>query len=104
MTTYTVVRFRPKPDMQQEFVDTYSSLKRDFDGLKKIALVKVSDTEYFAVAEWERTEHLAAARPLMAGNLQQFRHTLEFMGDESNVTEAFSGEAIYELPSEKSAK
>ena len=104
MTTYTVVRFRPKPGMQQEFVETYTSLKRDFDGLRKMALVKVSEEVYFAVAEWEKTEHLVAARPLMAGNLQQFRHTLDFMADESNVTDAFSGEAVYELPGESPAK
>jgi hypothetical protein len=101
MTTYAVVRFKPKPGLEQEFVDRYTSLKREFDGLRKAALAKTAEGEYFAVAEWESEAHLAAARPLMAGNLATFRETLQFIGTEPNVTEAFSGKAIYHVPTEK---
>ena len=101
MTTYTVVRFRPKPELEQDFVDKYTSLKREFDGLVKAALMRTADGDYFAVAEWESEAHLAAARPAMAGNLANFRETLQFMGSEPNVTEAFSGTAIYHVPPRK---
>jgi hypothetical protein len=104
MTTYTVVRFKPKPGLEQDFVDRYTSLKRDFDGLRKAALAKTPEGDYFAVAEWESEAHLVAARPLMAGNLATFRETLQFIGHEPSVTEAFSGKAIYHVPPEKGDK
>jgi hypothetical protein len=75
MTTYTVVRFKPKPGLEQEFLDRYTSIKREFDGLRKAALAKISDGDYFAIAEWESEAHLAAARPTMAGNLATFQDT-----------------------------
>jgi hypothetical protein len=104
MTAFNVVRFRVKAGSEDEFESVYANLKRDFAGLRNIALVRNAPndegdadsgfTKYFAVGEWESFEDIRNARPRMGGNLDQFRHTL--VPDGKAVTDAISGEAIYE--------
>lgn len=103
MTAFNVVRFRVKAGCEDEFESVYASLKRDFPGLRNIALVRNAPknegdadsgfTRYFAVGEWDSFD-IRNARPRMGGNLDQFRHTL--VPDGKAVTGAISGEAIYE--------
>ncbi|WEX76054.1 DUF718 domain-containing protein [Sinorhizobium numidicum] len=96
MTAYNVVKFRVKPGEQGQFESWYRELPRNFDGLRKVSLIKTGERHYCAIGEWESFDHMVAARPLMVGNLEKFRHTLEDLGEERGVTDAVSGEAIYE--------
>jgi ABC-type long-subunit fatty acid transport system fused permease/ATPase subunit len=67
---------------------------RDFEGLRKFALIKTGDRSYCSIGEWESVEHLAASRARMKANLDTFRETLEELGD--GVTDAVSGEVVFE--------
>lgn len=95
MRAMNVVRFRPKPGKGGEFEKIYRSLAREFEGLRKISLVKAADGRYFGVGEWESFDHLVAARPAMAKNLDQFRHLLVSFSEELGVTDAISGNVAY---------
>ncbi len=97
MTTYSVVRFRAKSGQEQEFEERFRNLARDFDGLRKFVLIKTGERTYCSIGEWESVDHLAACRPRMIGNLDNFRHTLEDFGEDKGVTDAVSGEAILEV-------
>jgi quinol monooxygenase YgiN len=99
MTAYGVVRFRPKPGHEEEFETTFRRLPRNFEGLRKFALIKTGEETYCSISEWESYDHMVAARPKMAGNLDQFRHTLEKFEGDLGVTDAVSGEAIFEMTS-----
>jgi hypothetical protein len=99
MTAYNVVRFRTKPGQAQEFEDRFRNLPRDFEGLRKFALIKTGEDTYCSIGEWESYNDMVAARPSMVVNLDNFRHTLAEFGDGREVTDAVSGEAIYEIHS-----
>ena len=89
-----VVRFRPKPGREDEFEQLFTSMTREFAGLRRAMLVKSQDGRYFSIGEWDSFEDMAAARPAMVGNLDKFRHTLlEF--DKTGVTDPISGEVVY---------
>ncbi|MCZ4092603.1 antibiotic biosynthesis monooxygenase [Ensifer psoraleae] len=96
ITAYNVVRFRTKPGLEDEFEDWFCKLRRDFEGLRKMALIKTGDRSYCSIGEWESYDHIIAARPKMISNLDKFRHSLEVQGESIDVTDAVSGEAIYE--------
>lgn len=96
MTFYASVRFRTRPGHEQEFETLFTGLARDFAGLRRFALIRTGQRDYCSMAEWEDIDALAAARPLMISNLDRFRHTLEDLGEGRGVTDAVSGEAIYE--------
>ncbi|MBB4188186.1 antibiotic biosynthesis monooxygenase family protein [Sinorhizobium terangae] len=96
MTAYNVVRFRTKPGSEDEFEEWFRKLRRDFEGLRKMALIKTGERSYCSIGEWESFDHIVAARPKMISNLDKFRHSLEAQGEGSDVTDAVSGEAIYE--------
>lgn len=98
MTAYNVVKFRAKPDQILEFEKRYTDISRDFEGLKKLVLIKTGDPQnYCAIGEWVSIADLENARPAMLENLKTFRDTLEEV-HVGHVTEAVSGEAIYEIP------
>lgn len=97
MTAYSIVRFRTKSGLEGDFLKQYRELPRSFDGLRKIALIKTGPGSFCGVGEWESMEHVIAARPAMIGNLDTFRHTLEELGADLGVTDAVSGDAVYEV-------
>jgi hypothetical protein len=89
-----VVRFRPKPGEEAEFERLFTSMTREFAGLRRAMLVKAQDDRYFSIGEWDSFETMAAARPAMVGNLDKFRHTLlEF--EKTGVTDPISGEVVH---------
>ncbi|MGI6854337.1 DUF718 domain-containing protein [Mesorhizobium sp. 1B3] len=94
MAAYSVVRFRAKLDQEEAFRTTFLGLDRHFEGLRRFVLIKTGDRSYCSIGEWDSYDHLAACRPRMIANLDQFRHTLEEVGE--GVTDAVSGESIYE--------
>jgi len=95
MRAMSVVRFKPKPGKGDEFEKLYRSLTREFEGLRKVSLVKASDDRYFAVGEWDTFDHLVAARPSMAGNLDKFRHLLDSFSEDLGVTDPISGSVAF---------
>lgn len=96
MTAYGMVRFRVKPGQAEEFERRFASLPRQFDGLRKFALVKTGDHSYCSVGEWDSYGAIVAARPGMASNLDAFRDLLEDLGNGLGCTDPVSGEAVYE--------
>ena len=89
-----VVRFRPKPGEEAEFERLFTTVTREFAGLRRAMLVKAQDGRYFSIGEWDSFEDMVTARPAMVGNLDKFRHTLlEF--EKTGVTDPISGEVIY---------
>ncbi|AYG60892.1 DUF718 domain-containing protein [Rhizobium jaguaris] len=96
MTAFNVVRFQTKVGFEEEFEEQYRKLSREFEGLRRIVLIKTGPQAYCGIGEWDGLEHMIAARPLMIGNLDNFRHTLQELGGDIGVTDAISGEAIYE--------
>ena len=97
MTAFNIVRFRAKPEFLHEFQELYRTLPRSFEGLRKISLVKTGDFTFCGIGEWESLEAMSAARPGMIGNLDNFRHMLEEPGGEPGVTDAVSGNVVYEF-------
>lgn len=95
MTVYSVVRFRAKLGHDEDFRALFLGIERQFDGLRKAVLIQTGDRAYCSIGEWESVDHLSASRPRMIANLDMFRHTLEEIV-EGNVTDAVSGEALYE--------
>ncbi|WP_353471927.1 antibiotic biosynthesis monooxygenase [Salipiger sp. H15] len=95
MRAMTVVKFKPKPGMEEEFEALYKSLKREFDGLRRMSLVKSTDGGYFGVGEWDSFDHLVAARQAMQDNLDKFRHTLSSFSEDMGVTDAMSGNVAF---------
>ncbi|MBE9636303.1 DUF718 domain-containing protein [Salipiger mangrovisoli] len=95
MHAMTVVKFMPKLGMEEEFETIYKSLSREFDGLRRISLVKGTDGGYFGVGEWDSFDHLVAARQAMQNNLDQFRHTLSSFSEDLGVTDAMSGNVAF---------
>jgi len=95
MRAMSVVRFKPKPGKGEEFEKVYCSLTREFEGLRKVSLVKATDDRYFAVGEWDTFDHLVAARPAMGKNLDQFRHLLESVSEDLGVTDPISGRVAF---------
>jgi hypothetical protein len=96
MAAYTVVRFRPKAGQHEEFQTLFCGIVREFQGLRKFALIKSASGEYFSMAEWDTFDDIVAARPQMIRNLDTFRHTLDDYGEGIGVTNAISGEAVLE--------
>lgn len=91
-----VVRFHPKPGHEEEFEQIFKKATREFEGLRRVRLVKAPDGRYFSLGEWDSFDDIVAARPLMAGNLSKFRHTLtELDGKQEGVTDPISGEVIF---------
>ena len=95
MRAMSVVRFKPKPGKGDEFEKIYRGLTREFEGLRKISLVKATDDRYFAVGEWDSYDHLVASRPAMVKNLDQFRHLLESVSEDHGVTDPISGTVAF---------
>ncbi len=104
MTAYNVVRFRVKPDREKEFLDRHRKIDRTLPGMRRFTLIKVGDSAYCVVGEWQSFEHLTNARPQMIGILDTFRHCLEDLGNGLGISDPVSGEAVMEFkPAAKKA-
>src|SRR6478735_3108325 len=88
VTAFNVVRFQATAGFEEECEEKDRKQPREFDGLRKMALIKTGPQAYCAIGEWESFEHIAAARPLMSGNMHSFRHALQEHGGDIGVTDA----------------
>ena len=98
MSAFNVVRFRVKPDREQEFLAAHRELGLDgFNGARRFTLVKTGDGKYCVIGEWQSFDHIIGARPQMIGLLDSFRHCLEDLGADLGVTDPVSGEAVMDV-------
>src|SRR6185436_6255896 len=95
MVAFNVVRFRVKPDHEQEFLAAHRELGLDgFNGARRFTIVKTGDGRYCIIGGWQSFDHIVGARPQMIGLLDRFRHCLEDLGAELGLTDPVSGEAV----------
>lgn len=98
MTAMNVVHMRVKPGKEQEYLDIHKSMiAGDMRGAQNFRLVKTGERSFIVIGEWESFEALAAARPMMIGNLDRLRPLLEDLGGGRGVTEPWSGEVVLTL-------
>ena len=91
MTAFNAVRFRVKPDRDEEFLDAHRNADRNWPGLRRASLIQTGQGAYCIVGEWDDMDSLAAARPHMLATLDSFRDCLD--GD----TDPVSGPVVLEL-------
>lgn len=106
MSAFNVVRFRVKPEGEEDFLAFHRAANPEFEGMRRFTLFKTADRTYCVIGEWESFDHLAAARPQMLGLLDNFRHHLEDLGAELGVSDAVSGAAIIDRagPAKRAAR
>lgn len=91
MTAFNVVRFKVKPEREQEFLEAHASVERNWPGLRHANMIQTGDQRYCIIGEWDDMDAMAAARPHMIATLDTFRDTLE--GD----TDPVSGPVVLAL-------
>jgi Antibiotic biosynthesis monooxygenase len=103
MSAFNVVRFRVKPEHEQEFVSAHRTMRPTAKGFLRANLIKTGDHTYCIVAEWRSYANLAAARPELIGMLDTVRGMLEDLGEGIGVTDPVSGESVVSLTAAKIA-
>ena len=91
MTAFNTVRFKVKPDRDQEFLDAHAKVERNWPGMRHANMIKTGEGAYCIIGEWDDMANLSAARPQMLATLDTFRDTLE--GD----TDPVAGPVVLEL-------
>jgi hypothetical protein len=97
MTAYNVVRMRPKPGREQDFLTAVKSANTAFKGVRKVALIKTGERAYCLIGEWDSMQNIVDARSAMVRDLDGFRDLLEDLGGGLGVTDPVSGEVVQEL-------
>lgn len=98
MTAFNVVRYRVRPEYEEEFLRLNKEVDRsNLVGLRSASLIKTGERSYCMIGEWDSMESIVAARPLMVKNLERGRGMLEDLGEGRGVTDAVSGEVVSEL-------
>ncbi len=97
MAAFNVVRFRVKPGRDQEFLDAHKHILEEWQGLRRVSIVKTGEQIYCLIAEWVDVDALGKARPHMVATLNTFREHLENLGEGKGVTDAISGPVVLEL-------
>ena len=97
MSAFNAVRFRVKPDRDQEFLDAHKGIAGSWPGLRHVNIIKTGDRSYCIIAEWNDVDALFQARPNMIATLNSFRDTLEDLGGGLGVTDAVAGAVVLAL-------
>jgi hypothetical protein len=97
MTAFNVVRYRVRPDREQEFVNLHAKAKHRFTGFRKGSLIHTGERTYCFLGEWNDMSDIVAARSQMIAFLDTFRHTLEDLGGGLGVTDPVSGKVVVEV-------
>lgn len=97
MTAFNVVRFRVKPGREDEFVERHKTVKPEFAGFVRGALVKTGERGFCFVGEWSAFSDIVGARPQMVELLDSMRDMLEDLGGDLGLTDPVSGEVVVEL-------
>jgi hypothetical protein len=104
MTAFNVVRFRVKPGMEDEFVESHRRLQPEFEGFLGGSLIKTGDQTFCLIGEWQSFPSIVAARPQMIAILDTYREMLEELGADLGITDPVSGEAVARLAAPKARK
>lgn len=98
MTAYNVVRFKVKPGMEEAFVSAQrkSIGEIEIPGSLDTALIRTGDRTYCLVGKWDGFDSIVAGRATMIGFLDEVRGYLEDLGGGLGVTDAVSGEVVFE--------
>ena len=96
ITAFNAVRFRVKPGYDQEFLDAHKRVAIDWQGLRRVNIIKTGERDYCIIAEWSDMDAIIRARPQMIATLDTFRHTLEDLGGGFGVTDPVSGPVVLE--------
>jgi hypothetical protein len=104
MTAFNVVRFRVKPGMEDEFVESHRRLQPEFEGFLGGSLIKTGDQTFCLIGEWQSFPSIVAARPQMIAILDAYRDMLEDLGGDLGITDPVSGEAVARLAGPKARK
>jgi hypothetical protein len=83
--------------MEDEFIGAHRKVDREWQGMRRVNLIKTGDRSYCIIAEWDDMNSLANARPHMIATLDSFRHTLEDLGGGLGLTDPVSGPVVLEL-------
>jgi len=104
MTAFNVVRFRVKPGMEDEFVESHRKLRPEFEGFLGGSLIQTGDQTFCLIGEWQSFPSIVAARPQMIALLDAYRNMLEDLGGDLGITDPVSGEAVARVPAPKARK
>ena len=94
MIAFNAVRFRVKPERDQEFLDAHKEIAGSWPGLRHANIIKTGDRSYCIIAEWTDMDALIKARPDMIATLNSFRDTLDDLGGGLGLTDAVSGPVV----------
>ena len=98
MTAFNVVRFKVKPNREQDFLKAHKASEfNQLVGMRRFSMVKTGLQAYCVIGEWESLDSIVAARPAMISRLNTFRDCLEDMGGGLGVTDPVSGQAVLEI-------
>ena len=97
MTAFNVVRFRVKPDRDQEFLNAHKTIGATWRGLVHANIIKTADRSYCIIAEWKDLDACIQARPNMISTLDSFRDALEDLGGGLGVTDPVAGPVVFSL-------
>jgi len=99
MNAFNVVRFHVKPGQEEKFLEIHRKAQRNFQGMRRAALIKTGERTYCMIGEWDAMADMVNARPAMIGILDSIRDTLEDLGGGLGVTDPVSGEVVVEMKS-----
>ena len=88
MIDFNAVRFRVKPERDQEFLNAHKEIASSWPGVRHVNIIKTGDRSYCIIAEWTDMDALTKARPNMIATLNSFRDTLEDLGGGLGLTGA----------------
>ena len=97
MTAFNVVRFRVKPERDQEFLDAHKTIGTTWVGLVHANIIKTGDRSYCIIAEWKDMDACIRARPNMISTLNSFRDALEDLGGGLGLTDPVAGPVVSSL-------
>ena len=97
MTAFNVVKFDVKPECVTDFI----ALTSRFDlvpGCIRRVMIKTGETTFCTIGEWHSTQDLVDGRAASVSNLEKMRPILNKISETLGVTDAVSGETVYDLP------
>src|SRR6187200_279463 len=94
MIAFNAVRFRVKPERDQEFLNAHKEIASSWPGIRHVNIIKTGDRSYCIIAEWTDMDALTKAQPDMIATLNSFRDTLEDLGGGLGLTDAVSGPVV----------
>lgn len=94
MAAFNVVRYRVKAGKEERFLQLHREFRFELDGFRKGSLIKTGDRRYCFIGEWDSAAKSLAAESTMVGWLNQFRDTLEDLGNGLGVTDPVVGDSL----------